>query len=179
MLAISERSVLILINPSSNRLASLPLQFRARIEMNRVLLRHFVQVSGVPMRLLGDVGDAGARFLSLPNCQILGDDAVGFWRDDNPIRRLGPFDSQVIYIGGAWLDQDVLAAALAAVHIGYDTRMLVDVSVARTRFERAWALERLEQHDVIMTTMRQTMTEWSLAAPDEATSRQLRDPLEE
>jgi hypothetical protein len=68
---------------------------------------------------------------------------------------------------------------LSAVHIGYDTRVLVDVSIALTYFDRAWALERLEQHDVLMTTMRQTMTEWSLAAPDENTSRQLRDTLQQ
>jgi hypothetical protein len=179
MLAISERSVLLLINPDSGRLAGLPTEFRSRIEMNRVLLRHFAQVSQVSVRLLGDVGDAAAGFRSLPKCQILVDDAVGFWRNDVANRQLGHFDTQVLYIGGAWLDQDVLTAALAAVHIGYDTRVLVDVSVATTRFERGWALERLEQHHVLMTTMRQTMAEWSLATPDEATSRQLRSTLEE
>jgi hypothetical protein len=179
MLAISEKSVLLLINPDSGRLAGLPAEFRSRIEMNRLLLRHFAQISGVSVRLLGDVGDAAAIFQSLPKCQILADDAVGFWRNEDANRQLGNFDTQVIYIGGAWLDQDVLTAALAAVHIGYDTRVLVDVSVARTRFERGWALERLEQHDVLMTTMRQTMAEWSLATPDEATSRQLRTTLGE
>lgn len=147
--------------------------------MNRLLLRHFAQVSQVSVRLLGDVGDAAASFRALPQCQIIVDDAVDFWRNDVAHRQLGDFDTRVLYIGGAWLDQDVLTAALAAVHIGYDTRVLVDVSVATTRFERGWALERLEQHDVLMTTMRQTMAEWSLATPDEATSRQLRSTLEE
>jgi hypothetical protein len=179
MLAISEKSIVLLINPDSTRLAGLPSEFRSRIEMNRVLLRHFAQVSQVSVRLLGDVGNAAASFRSLPKCQIIVDDAVSFWRSDVANRQLGHFDTQVLYIGGAWLDQDVLTAALAAVHIGYDTRVLVDVSVATTRFERQWALERLEQHDVLMTTMRQTMAEWSLATPDEATSRQLRSTLEE
>jgi hypothetical protein len=54
MLAISERSVLLLINPDSGRLAGLPTEFRSRIEMNRVLLRHFAQVSQVSIRLLGN-----------------------------------------------------------------------------------------------------------------------------
>jgi hypothetical protein len=179
MLAISERSVVLLINPDSGRLAPLPAQFRTHIEMRRALLRHFVQISGVSVRLLGDVGDAAATFQSLPQCQILAGDAVSFWRGDDVGRRLGPPDTRVVYIGGAWLDEHVLAAALSAVRIGYDTRVLVDVSVAQTRFDRAWALERLAQHDVLMTTMRQTMTEWSLAAPDERTSQQLRNTLQE
>jgi hypothetical protein len=179
MLAVAERSVVLLVNPASDRLARLPAQFRTRIELSRALLRHFVQVSKTSLRLLGHVGDAAASFRSLPNCQIIAGDALSFWRENDVGRRLGPFDTQVIYIGGAWLDQDVLGAALSAAEIGYDTRVLVDVSVAQTQFDRAWALERLQQHDVLMTTMRQTMTEWSLAAPDETTSRQLRDTLQQ
>jgi nicotinamidase-related amidase len=89
------------------------------------------------------------------------------------------FDTQILYVGGAWLDQDVLGAALSAAEIGYDTRVLVDVSVAQTQFDRAWALERLQQRDILMTTMRQTTTEWSLAAPDETVARQLRDTLQQ
>jgi|307.fasta_scaffold120476_1 hypothetical protein len=179
MLAISQRSVVLLVNPSPGRLAHLPPQFRSRVEISRGLLRHFVQVAGVSLRLLGDIGSASASFRSLANCQVLAGDPVRFWRDNDVGRRLGPADTQVIYVGGAWLDQDVLAAALSAVHIGYDTRVLVDVSIALTYFDRAWALERLEQHDVLITTMRQTMTEWSLAAPDENISRQLRDALQQ
>jgi hypothetical protein len=178
MRAVAERSVVLLVNPDSDRLARLPAQFRTRIELSRALLRHFVQVSNASLRLLGDVGDAAASFRSLPNCQIITGDALTFWRDNDVGRRLGPYDTQVIYIGGAWLDQDVLGAALSVAEIGYDTRILVDVSVARTQFDRAWALERLQQHDILMTTMRQTMTEWSLAAPDETISQQLRDILQ-
>jgi Isochorismatase family len=179
MLAISQRSVVVLVNPSLSRLTRLPAQFRSRVEISRVLLRHFAQVAGVSLRLLGDIGDAAASFRSLANCQIVAGDPVSFWRDNDVSRRLGPPDTQVIYVGGAWLDQDVLAAALSAVHIGYDTRVLVDVSIALTYFDRAWALERLEQHHVLMTTMRQTMTEWSLAAQDENISRQLRNALQQ
>jgi hypothetical protein len=179
MLAVAERSVVLLVNPDTDRLARLPAQFRTRIQLSRSLLRHFVQVSKASLRLLGDVGDAAASFRSLPNCQIITGDALSFWRDNDVGRRLGPPDTQVLYVGGAWLDQDVLGAALSAGEIGYDTRVLVDVSVAQTQFDRAWALERLQQHDVLMTTMRQTMTEWSLAAPDESISRQLRDTLQQ
>jgi hypothetical protein len=114
MLAVAERSVVLLVNPDSDRLARLPAQFRTRIQLSRALLRHFVQVSKASLRLLGDVGDAAASFRSLPNCQIITGDALSFWRDDDVGRRLGPPDTQVVYIGGAWLDQDVLGAALSA-----------------------------------------------------------------
>jgi hypothetical protein len=140
MLAVAERSVVLLVNPDTDRLACLPAQFRTRIQLSRALLRHFVQVSKASLRLLGDVGDAAVSFRSLPNCQIINGDALSFWRNNDVGRRLGPYDTQVIYIGGAWLDQDVLGAALSAAEIGYDTRVLVDVSVAQTQFDRAWRL---------------------------------------
>ena len=60
MLAISQRSVVVLVNPSLSRLTRLPAQFRSRVEISRVLLRHFAQVAGVSLRLLGDIGDAAA-----------------------------------------------------------------------------------------------------------------------
>lgn len=179
MLAISEMSVVLLINPEAVRLATLPDRFRNRIEQSRALLHHAAQISGVSMRLLGAVGDSAAAFSSLPNCQSLTGDAVNFWRDEDVGDRLGPPDTRVLYCGGAWLDEDVLVAALSAVQIGYDTRVLVDVSIARTQFERAWALERLEQHGVLMTTVRQTMVEWSLAAPENGIGQQLRDTLQQ
>ena len=179
MLAISERSVVLLINPQIVGAASLPAQFRRRIDNSHALLRHVVRVSGVSMRLLGAVGDAGASFGSLDNCEILPGDPVNFWREKDVIGRLGPPEAQVLYCGGAWLDEDVLIAALSAVEIGYDTRVLVDVSVAHTEFDRAWALERLTQHGVLMTAVRQTMIEWSLAAPDNDIGRQLRTFLQQ
>ena len=175
MLAISEKSVVLLINSETVRLATLPDQFRNRIEKCRALLHHAAQVSGVSMRLLGAAGDSATPFSSLPNCQSLAGDTVNVWRDMDVSDRLGPPDTHVLYCGGAWLDEDVLVAALSAVQIGYDTRVLVDVSIARTQFDRAWALERLEQHGVLMTTVRQTMVEWSLAAPENGIGRLLRD----
>ena len=93
MLAISERSVVLLINPQIVGAASLPAQFRRRIDNSHALLRHVVRVSGVSMRLLGAVGDAGASFGSLDNCEILPGDPVNFWREKDVIGRLGPPES--------------------------------------------------------------------------------------
>jgi nicotinamidase-related amidase len=93
------------------------------------------------------------------------------------IGRLGSPETQVLYCGGAWLDEDVLVAALSAVQIGYDTRVLVDVSVARSQFDQASASDRLAQHGVLIATVRQTVLEWSLAAADDDIGQQLRDTL--
>ena len=138
-----------------------------------------LQVSAVAVRVLGDDTEPVIDVKSMPNYKKLGADAVRFWREEEASHGFGDVLGHVIYIAGAWLDQDVFATALSVNRIGYDTRVLVDVSVARSRFDRQWALERLEQESIRMTTIRQTITEWSLAAPDERIFRQLRKPQPE
>jgi hypothetical protein len=177
MFATLDRSTIMLINPQRAAGMNLSDRFKKRIEKNHALLRDAVRVSGVSMRLLGDVDNATNPFASLPNCQVLSGDAVNFWRDEEVTDRLGPPEIQVVYVGGAWLEEHILVAALSAVRIGYDTRVLLDVSVARSLFDRTSALERLTQHGVLMTTVRQTVIEWSLSALDHNIGQQLREIL--
>jgi hypothetical protein len=177
MFATLDRSTIILINPQTVAAINLSDRIKRRIEKAHTLLRDAVRVTGVPMRLLGAVDDATNFFASLPNCQVLSGDAVNFWRDEDVTDRLGPPETQAVHIGGAWLEEDILVAALSAVRIGYDTRVLLDVSVARSLFDRASALERLTPHGVLMTTVRQTVIEWSLSAPDLGIGQQLREIL--
>jgi len=174
MLAVYENSLILLINPESARLATLPIRFRSRVERSRTLLCQAAQLSGVSMGLLGAIDDP-PTFSSLANCRILSGDTINFWRQTNVVDHLGPPNTHVVYVGGAWLDQDVLVAALTAAEIGYDTRVLVDVSIAQTQFDRDCAVERLVQHDVLVTTVRQMMSEWLLTSPENDTARQLRD----
>ena len=176
MFATLDRSTIILINPQTVAAINLSDRIKRRIEKAHTLLRD-ARVTRVPMRLLGDVDNATNPFASLPNCQVLSGDAVNFWRDEDVTDRLGPPETQAVHIGGAWLEEDILVAALSAVRIGYDTRVLLDVSVARSLFDRASALERLTPHGVLMTTVRQTVIEWSLSAPDIGIGRQLREIL--
>jgi hypothetical protein len=177
MFATLDRSTIILINPQTVAGMTLSDQFKRRIEKAHVLLRDAARVTGVSMRLLGAVDDTTNFFASLPNCQVLSGDPVTFWRDENVTDRLGSPETQAVHVGGAWLEEDILIAALSAVRIGYDTRVFVDVSVARSLFDRASALERLTPHGVLMTTVRQTVIEWSLSAPNIDIGRQLRELL--
>ena len=90
----------------------------------------------------------------------------------------GP-ETQVLYLGGAWLEEEVLIAALSAAGIGYDTRVFTDVSVLRSLLDRTPALDRLALHGILTTTVRQTVMEWSLAAPNEDLARRLRAMLDQ
>jgi hypothetical protein len=70
---------------------------------------------------------------------------------------------QFLYLGGLWLDEDILVAALAAQSAGYDTRVFIDLSIARRRCERSPTLTRLNQHGVLLTTTRQAAYEWAMS----------------
>ena len=71
-------------------------------------------------------------FASVANCAVIPDDPVNVWRDHDMVDRLGPPETEVLYLGGAWLEEEVLIAALSAVRIGYDTRVFTDLSVLRS-----------------------------------------------
>jgi nicotinamidase-related amidase len=77
-------------------------------------------------------------------------------------------DCRHLFLGGFWLDEDVFIAALAAQEEGFDTRVLVDLSIARDRLSQLSTMARLNQHGVLLTTTRQTIYEWALTAEEGA-----------
>ena len=85
----------------------------------------------------------------------------------------------MLYLGGAWLEEEVLIAALSAARIGYDTRVFSDLSVLRSLLDRTPALDRLTQHGILTTTVRQTLMEWSRGVADHELARRLRAMLEQ
>jgi hypothetical protein len=61
----------------------------------------------------------------------------------------------VIFRGGAFLEEIVFIAALEGVRLGYDVRLLADLSMARREAERAPVFDRLALHGVLTTTVPQ------------------------
>ena len=61
---------------------------------------------------------------------------------------------------------EVFIAALEAVRLGYDVRLLADLSVARRDTDRSLVLDRLALHGVLMTTVRQALLEWAVCLDD-------------
>ena len=179
MFSVPDHSLVLLINSDIAASVELPEEVRTRLEKSCDLLRQALRAAAVPARLLGAAQDIGGLFASIANCEVIPNDPVNIWRDEDIIERLGPPETQVLYIGGAWLEEEVLIAALSAARIGYDTRVLTDLSVLRSRLDRIPALDRLAQHNILATTVRQTVMEWSRAVPDYELARRLRAMLEQ
>ena len=153
--SVPDHSLVLLINPDIACRTELPDEIRTRLESSCDLLRQAPQAAAVPARLLGAAVEVGASFTSIANCEVILNDPVNIWRDQDVIDRFGPAETQVLYLGGAWLEEEVLIAALSAARIGYDTRVFTDVSVLRSLLDRTPALDRLAQHGILTTTVRQ------------------------
>jgi hypothetical protein len=90
-------------------------------------------------------------------------DKSDLWQSQNIPALLPSPDVGTVYLGGAWLEEDVLFACIRGVEIGYDVRVLIDLCDAQHPLERCPALQRLAQHTVLITTVRQMLCEWTLS----------------
>ncbi|MFH0299942.1 hypothetical protein AAFX91_22430 [Bradyrhizobium sp. 31Argb] len=104
-------------------------------------------------------------------------DALTLWRDHRFAERLARADVSVIFLGGGFLEEEVLIAALEGARQGYDIRLLADLAVARLEADRALVLDRLAHHGIVATTIRQALLEWAVSLDDPAVSRKIQGLL--
>ncbi|WP_342722657.1 MULTISPECIES: hypothetical protein [unclassified Bradyrhizobium] len=93
---------------------------------------------------------------------VPGADPLELWRNDSFIASLTSTATNVLFVAGAWLEEDVLIAALEGTRLGYDVRVLADISLIRREREHPLVLGRLALHGILTTTIRQTMFEWAV-----------------
>ncbi|OKO87622.1 hypothetical protein AC629_13200 [Bradyrhizobium sp. NAS80.1] len=104
-------------------------------------------------------------------------DALSSWRDPRLAARLTELNTGIIFLGGAFLEEEVLIAALAGAAHGYEIRLLSDLSFGRREADRPLALTRLAHYGILATTIRQALLEWSVSLGDPALSRRVQDLL--
>lgn len=83
-------------------------------------------------------------------------------------------DVGVIVLGGAWLEEEVFITALEGVRLGYDVRVLADLSIARLEVDRSLVLDRLALHGVLAMTVRQALLEWAVCLDDPVVKQKVR-----
>lgn len=132
------------------------------------LLEAARKIFGIPLVLAGECGRAfeciegAAQGLAGPNL-----DPLGIWGEG-----VFPFAAEetgVVFVGGAWLEEDVLLTAIRAASLGYDVRLLTDLSRLRRAVDRQLTIERLAMHGVLTVTLRQALLEWAVFTEDKAT----------
>jgi nicotinamidase-related amidase len=104
-------------------------------------------------------------------------DSLSLWRDQEFTAPLVASNVSVIFLCGAWLEEEIFIAALEGVRLGYDVRVLADLSVAHVETDRSLVLDRLALHGVLATTVRQTLLEWAVCLDDPILKQKVRQLL--
>lgn len=177
MLADPRRSRVVLINLTRGEQANTPVEFAARRRASLDLLPTCQEIFGVPQLAVGEyepnqVPDGAAH--SIVPIDV---DSLSLWSDQEFAASLVASSFGVIFLGGAWLEEEVFIAALEGARLGYDVRVLADLSVARVESDRSLVLDRLALHGVLATTVRQTFLEWAVCLDDLLLKQKVRQLL--
>jgi hypothetical protein len=165
MLANPHHSRLILINPAKEP-GGTPAGLLARRHESLSLLRSALEICGIALNVVGEY-QPGQIPMGLDEiASTIDRDVLSLWSDPEFARSLGASDVGAIFLAGAWLEEDVLVAALQGIKLGYDVRVLADLSVARIEADRSLAVDRLSLHGVPAMTVRQALLEWATYLED-------------
>lgn len=160
MLADPRQSRLVLINPGRSKPGTVSAECADARQESMALLPAVFEAFGVTADVVGEQEPLWASqfrgFATLP-----GADPLELWRNDSFMASLTSADTSLVLVAGAWLEEEVLIAALEGARLGYDVRVLADLSLLRREQEHLHALGRLALHGIPATTIRQTMLEWS------------------
>jgi len=160
MLATIEESLVALFNPAATPAAIPSMPSRQRVGNGLALLRRMADELALPV-----VTFASGKFAAQtePIGKTLVADPFTIFSGTAITPAIDRADGRYLYLGGRWLDEDILIAALAAQSAGFDTRVLIDLSVARRPHDRSPTLTQLNQHGVLLTTTRQAAYEWAMS----------------
>lgn len=104
-------------------------------------------------------------------------DPLCLWQESSFAERLSGANAMAIFLGGAFLEEEVFLAALEGARRGYDIRLLSDLTTARIESDRTLVLNRLAHHGVLATTIRQALLEWALSMNDPTVVKKVRQFL--
>jgi hypothetical protein len=162
MLADPRRSRIVLINLTRGEQANMPAEFAARRRASLALLPVCQDVFGVTKLAIGEYEPNQIPDGVAHSIVAISIDGLSLWHEQEFAASLAASNVGVIFLGGAWLEEEVFIAALEGVRLGYDVRVLADLSVARVETDRSLVLDRLALHGVLATTVRQTLLEWAV-----------------
>jgi hypothetical protein len=178
MLADPRRSRVILINPARVATGSaVPDPVAKRWQESLGLIPAIREIFGVMTHVAGDRHSPFLTDRIADAMTSLADDPIMLWHQDWWAAEAEASAIELVFLGGAWLEEDVLIAALLGAGQGYDVRLLADLTVARRAEDRQLVIDRLALHGIETTTLRQTMLEWASSLDDLAAIRSVRQLL--
>jgi|EndMetStandDraft_6_1072998.scaffolds.fasta_scaffold173757_1 hypothetical protein len=177
MLADPRQSCVVLLNVTRPSPAGVTEALALRRAKSLSLLAVCKELFAVPLLVLGDYDKAQFSDPIDGSVRRLDVETFALWRDARFTDVLAGSNARRIFLGGAFLEEEVLIAALDGARLGYDVRILSDVTVARQEADRSLVLNRLAHHGILATTMGQVLLEWSVSLDDPAVSAKIQQLL--
>ena len=168
---------MVLFNPSRSELGEVSAEIVARRHESLSLLLAAHELFGVAVCAIGEYQSAQMPERLQEITSVLDIDGLSLWNDQRFTASLAASDVGVIFLGGAWLEEEVFIAALEGARLGYDMRMLADLSIARREGDRSLVLDRLARRGVLTMTVRQALLEWAACLDDPALKQSVQQLL--
>jgi hypothetical protein len=166
MFAHPQRSRIVLINPTRSEPSDESTGLNERRRAGLALLPDVLAYFGLPAYAVGELDPSRITNRAGGTANVLDADVISLWQTAE-LASLAAEEGSSVFLGGAWLEEEVLVASLEGVRLGYDVRLLTDLSATRVEADGAQALDRLALHGVVPTTLRQAMLEWTVCLDDE------------
>jgi hypothetical protein len=177
MLADPRHSRVVLINLTRGKRANVTAEFAARRRASLTLLPFCQEMFAVSQTAVGEYEPSQLAEQVAHSIATLHIDDLSLWRDQRFTDSLVASNTGVIFLGGAWLEEEIFIAALEGVRRGYDVRLLADLSIPRLEADRSLVLDRLALHGVLTTTVRQALLEWAVCLDDAILTQRVRQLL--
>lgn len=177
MLADPRQSCIVFVNLTREAASDGNDAFLARRRGSLHLLSLCRDLFAIPQTAVGEYDGKLLPSDATTSIEYLKIGAFSMWQDPELSERLDRSGVDTIFLGGAFLEEEVLISALEGARRGYDVRLLLDLSISRNEFDRTLVLARLAHHGILATTLRQALLEWSVTSGDLAAIRKIQDFL--
>ena len=173
VLAVPEQSQLLLIDPVPQYIDQLDNDLAHKISKQFQRLSEAAEQALVPRYFaISQDTDDRDTWLSMP-CERNKKRVFQFerdrpvWSNTDMVLSMQKEDREQLFICGFWLDDVVMAAALEAQPLGFNTHVIVDLTLSYNVEGRQAALDRLNQYCVAPISFQNLLYEWMAKTEDD------------
>ncbi len=179
VLAIPENSQLLLVNPTLGYLNQLDDELAGQMLGQFERLSAAADQACVPryFAVSQDI-DKREAWLSMP-CEKNKPRVFHFghdrpvWSNTDLVRAMLQEDREQLFICGFWLDDVVAAAALEAQSLGFNTHVIVDLSLSFNPQTRQSSFDRFSQFGIVPIALQNLLYEWMVKTEDDGCRKDL------
>lgn len=179
VLALPEHSQLLMIDPIPKHLKKLDPLIANLISGQFTRLSKAADIARVPRYFaISQSNKDSGRLLSKP-CEKNKPRVFQFennrpaWSNTDMLLSMQKEDREQLFICGFWLDDVVMAAALEAQPLGFNTHIIVDLTLSYNQKRHQSALDRLNQYCIAPITVQNLIYEWMTNIEDEGSLKAL------